>query len=79
MMPPWHRTVRLVGAVAISIGLLGLVLAFPFVAGDPESFATSDEPDPGWVGPVAGACLTLSLVGLTLVLLPIAHRTLRRR
>ena len=79
MIPRWYRTARLAGAAAIFLAAMGFVGSYPFVAGEPESFATSDEPDPVWFRPLAAVCLVLVVVGLLLLLLPFAHRALRRR
>jgi hypothetical protein len=71
--------VRLAGVVAIALGCLGFVLSFPFISGEPQSVSEGDDANPTWFTILGGVCVGLLVLGLILLLLPIAYRVLRRK
>lgn len=79
VIPGWYRTVRRAGVAAIALGCLGFVLSFPFISGEPESVTEADDVNPAWFTILGGVCIGLLVFGLILLLLPIAHRALRRK
>lgn len=79
MAPRWYRIGRLAGIAAMALGCVALVLSFPYVAGDPGSFAESTEPDPAWATILSQISLGLLGGGLVLYLLPLVHEARRRK
>ena len=79
MTPHWYRTVRLTGIVALSLGCSGLVLSYFFLAGQPVSPLPDDYTNPAWFQILGSACISALFIGLVLVLLPSAHKVLRRK
>ena len=78
-MPSWHRWARVIGVTAIALGVAGMLFAFPFIYGEPGSVAESEEPNPAWFPVLASICNGLLVLGVLMLLAPIAHRILRRR
>jgi hypothetical protein len=77
--PNWYRTVRLAGIAAIVLGCSGFVVSFPFISGEPSSPSEGDEPNPTWFTVLGSVCVGLLILGVILLLLPIAHKALRRK
>jgi hypothetical protein len=59
------RWIGLVGIALIVLGMLGMVVSFPFVYGDPGP--DQDVTDPSWFGPVATGLLIATGLGIGLV------------
>lgn len=79
MTAHWYRTVRRAGITAIVLGCAGFIVSFPFISGEPSSPAEADEPNPTWFIILGTVCVGLMLIGVILLLLPLAHRALHRK
>lgn len=74
--PGWHRRFRVLGVIALSLGVAGFLASFPFIYGDPapgQAAATTK-----WFEPVGGVLLLFIALGEAFLAAPLVHRFFAR-